>query len=136
MPVPLDFMISEPEIRQLLIDSCHSSADAERRLLRELELEEFVGLLVHIAIDADDYQGDAPMQAAYFLSKAAPSHLQPYETVLISLLESTNGYAGSIALALGRMKSSEAKPIINQCLVEGWWPEHLYREALSAYAGT
>lgn len=126
-------MILEPEIRQLLIDSCHSSVEAEERILSELQSAQFLNLLVHIAIDADDYQGDAPMQAAYFLSKASPLLTHPHEAALLELLESADGYAGSVALVLGRIKSQQAKPIIALRLEEGWWPEHLYKEALSCY---
>jgi hypothetical protein len=126
-------MIPEAETRQLLIDSCHSSTEAEERILRELQSREFVSLLVDIAVDAADYQGDAPMQAAYFLSKAPPSLVQPHETALLALLESADGYAGSVALMLGRMKSQQAKAVIEQRLAEGWWPEHLYKEAMSCY---
>ena len=126
-------MIEEPETRRLLIDSCHSSAEAEGRLHGELQSEEFVGLLVRIAVDADDYQGDAPMQAAYSLSQADPSLLQPHEREMLALLGTADGYAGSVALALGRMQSSQAKPLIVKMLSAGCWPEHLYNQALSCY---
>lgn len=129
-------MILEAETRQLLIHSCHSSAEAEERILRELQSPEFVSLLVDIAVDMSDYQGDAPMQAAYFLSKAPLSLIQPHEIALLALLESADGYAGSVALVLGCMKSQQAKPLIQQRLAEGWWPEHLYKEALSCYEQT
>ena len=123
----------EAETRQLLIDSCHSSVTAEERILCKLTSPEFVSLLVDIAVDAADYQGDAPMQAAYFLSKAPASLIQPHETALLALLDSADGYAGSVALVLGHMKSQIAKPIIALRLETGWWPEHLYKEALSCY---
>ena len=126
-------MISESEARKLLIDSCHSVEEAEKQIHSELKSGEFVNLLVRIAIDEDDYQGDAPMQAAYFVSQAATQFIAPHENVLLQLLESANGYAGFVALSLARIKSTNAKPIIAQRLKEGWWPEHLYQEALSCY---
>ena len=126
-------MLSESETRQLLIDSCHSSLEAKHRIFEELIAQDFVDLLVLIAVDAEDNQGDTPMTAAYFLSRATPSHLQSHEEALLALLETADGYAGCVALALGRMKSSHAKAKIEQRLAEGWWPEHLYQEALACY---
>jgi HEAT repeat protein len=126
-------MISEPQTRQFLIDTCHASLEAEDRILRELQTQEFVALLVRIAVDEDDFEGDAPMQAAYYLSKAHTSLMQPHEAALLALLETADGYAGSVALALGHMKSEQAKPVIEQRLKDGWWPEHFYKEALSYY---
>ncbi|MEN3111988.1 hypothetical protein ACFONG_19460 [Uliginosibacterium paludis] len=126
-------MISEPEVRQLLIDSCAVTSEAERRILAELQSPEFITLLVHIAVDADDYEGDAPMQASYFLTKALPSLTRPHEAELLKLLHTAQGYAGSVALVLGRMKSLEAKPFIAKAVADGWWPEHFFQEALSCY---
>ncbi|MFZ6749054.1 hypothetical protein ACO0K8_08765 [Undibacterium sp. Ren11W] len=126
-------MLSESETRQLLIDSYHSSPEADRRISEALASQEFVALLLHIAVDADDYQGDAPMTAAYFLSQASVVLLQPHEEKLLALLETADGYAGSVALALGRIQSPSAKATIEQRLAEGWWSEHLYKEALSCY---
>lgn len=125
-------MIDETKARQLLIDSCHSSAEAEHCISQELNSAEFIGVLVRIAVDADDYQGDAPGAAAHFLSQAEPTLVKPYEYPLVALLESADGYAGSIALILGRMRSAGAKAVIEHRIAEGW-PEHLYKQALSFY---
>jgi hypothetical protein len=65
--------------------------------------------LVKIAVDADDRQGDAPMQAAYFLLQASPAHTRSHEKPLLALLSTADGYGGHVARALGRMKSREAK---------------------------
>jgi hypothetical protein len=73
------------------------------------------------------------MTAAHFLSQANVGFLRPHEEKLLALLETADGYAGSVALALGRIQSPNAKAIIKQRLAEGWWPEHLYKEALSCY---
>ena len=126
-------MIPEPLTRELLIDSCHSSVEAKRRIIAELGSQDFIRLLVRIAVDADDYEGDAPMQAAYFLSRASPALTKPYEAELLALLTTAEGYSGSVALTLGRMKSQEAKPIISRMLAEGFWPAHAYEEALAQY---
>src|SRR2546430_643751 len=117
-------MISESVVRELLIHSCHSSSEAKRELLSELSSPAFVDLLVQIAVDADDHQGDAPMQAAYFLSQAPPAHIRVHEKQLLALLSTANGYSGHIALTLGRIQSRDAKPLIAHMLMEGWWPEH------------
>lgn len=126
-------MIPESIVRELLIKSCHSSSEAEHRLMAELSSPAFVSLLVQIAVDADDYQGDAPMQAAYFLSLASTAHTRSHEMKLLALLSAADGYSGHVARALGRMKSPAAKPIIARMLVEGWRPEQAYRDALAFY---
>lgn len=102
-------MIDETKARQLLIDSCYSSAEAERCISQELNSAEFNDVLARIVVDADDYQGDAAGAAAYFLSQADPVLVKPYEDQLLVLLESADGYAGSVGLILGRMKSACAK---------------------------
>ncbi|MDB5335307.1 MAG: hypothetical protein JWN70_926 [Planctomycetaceae bacterium] len=73
------------------------------------------------------------MTAAYYVSQADPTFLRPHEAELLSLLETANGYSGSIALALGRMKSPKAKPVIASMLSGGWWPQETFREAMSFY---
>jgi hypothetical protein len=90
-------MISEETARQLLIDSCHSSSDSKQRILSELNSPEFVALLGRIAVDAQDRQGDAPMQAAYFLTVASPALIRPHETELLGILTTADGYSGSVA---------------------------------------
>ena len=129
-------MIDETKARELLIDSCYSSAEATHCISQELSSAKFIDVLVHIAVDADDYQGDAPGAAAYFLSQAEPVLVEPYEDRLLVLLESADGYAGSVAVILGRMKSARAKAVIEHGVTEGWWPEHLYKQALSFYETT
>lgn len=103
---------SEHEVRQLLIDSCHSSTEAERHILDALHLPSFVAMLVRIAVDAGDFQGDAPMQAAYFLSKASPLLIQLHEELLLSLLESADG----IIPARTRSTTRSAR----HCLPSAW----------------
>lgn len=127
-------MISEETTRQLLIESCHSSREADEKLLGHLSSSEFVSLLVKIALDEDDYQGDAPMQAAYYLSQAPVTLAKPFEKKLIGLLTAANGYGGHIALTLGRMRSDTAKPVITEELENGErFDAWLYKEALKQY---
>lgn len=128
-------MTTELEARQLLIDSCHSSIEADAALKRRLVSPEFVSLLAHIAIDEEDNGGDAPMQAAYYLSQAPSENVRPFEPQLLALLTTANGYGGHIALALGRMRSSLAKAVIQSELGDGKFPSAwLYEEALRHYA--
>lgn len=127
-------MITEATVRRLLIDSCHSSERAGKAILDSLSSSEFVSLLVKIALDEDDYQGDAPMQAAYYLSQAPVELLLPFESQLLNLLPTANGYGGHIALTLGRMKSPLAKPVIITGLGNGErFDSWLFKEALSRY---
>jgi hypothetical protein len=127
-------MIPEAETRRLLIASCHSSVEAQQRLVSELQSLEFVSQLVKIAIDADDHQGDAPMQAAYYLSLASPDFTKQHEEALIGLLITANGYAGHVALVLVLMQSRGAKLEIRRMLAEWWKPPQAYTEAVAAYA--
>jgi hypothetical protein len=127
-------MISEAKVRKGLIDSCHSSAEAETELMTLLSSPDHIALLVKIEMDDDDYQGDAPMQAAYFLSQASPSLTRPFEHQLFALLPTANGYGGHIALTLGRMKSALAKDVIRSELSAGQFPSAwLYEKALQEY---
>ena len=127
-------MIPEETVRQLLIDSCHSSEVADKKLLGSLSSPEFVSLLVKIALDEDDYQGDAPMQAAYYLSQAPVEMLKPFEQKLLSLLTTANGYGGYVALTLGRMQSALAKAVITSELGNGErFDVWLFKEALKQY---
>ena len=124
-------MITESETRKLLIEACHSSSAAEQHILGELQSPEFIGLLVCIAVDADDHQGDAPMTAAFYLSKASPTLTKQHEAALVSLLATADGYTGSVALVLSSMKSLEAKPLIARMAAEGYG--HPFPEALARY---
>ncbi len=126
-------MNTDSDVRRLLVESCHSSADAERQINDQLQSPEFIERLVSIAVDDEDYQGDAPMRAAYYLSKAGPELLISYESRLLLLLETADGYGASIALTLARMGSSGALPEIARRVQAGWWPEHTYKEALVLY---
>jgi hypothetical protein len=126
-------MIDEAAIRQLLIDSCHSSAAAEKFFRCHLDDVELLALLVRIARDAEDYEGDAPMQAAYWMSQYPANLLMPHEAALLEMLPMVDGYGGHVALALGKTRSPRGREAIVQELgngerVDAW----LFRKAIEA----
>ena len=114
-------MADETLIRKLLIDSCHSSADAESQLESRLDDSQLTACLVRIARDADDYGGDAPMQAAYYLSKTSADLLAPHESALIDTIPVADdaGYTGHIAIALAKTNTVSVKPLIERAAAEG-----------------
>ncbi len=57
----------EDHIRETLIEACHSSDEADRFFRLHLDKPELLAILVRIAKDDDDYGGDAPMTAAYYV---------------------------------------------------------------------
>jgi hypothetical protein len=127
-------MHSEAHIRDLLIKSCHASKDAQAFFESRRNDEELLALLIRIAKDAEDYEGDAPMQAAYYASQFPGSLLLPYEAELRAMLPIVNGYGGHIALALGKTKSIAGKQVILNELGDGTrFDARLFREALSQY---
>ena len=127
-------MIPEDRARQRLVDSCHSSREADQELRASLGSAEFIALLVEIAVDRDDHQGDAPMRAAYYLSQASPDLVRPFEGQLLELLRRAEGYGGHVALALGRMRSARARPFIESELRDGTrFDAWLFEEALKEY---
>lgn len=127
-------MIPEFAIRELLIASCHADVSAELKIVEKLASIDFVALLVKIALDEDEQQGDAPMQAAYFLSHASPSLTEMHEDKLLSLFTSANGYQGHIALTLGRMQSLPARFVIESALSdEDRFDKWLYERAIECY---
>jgi hypothetical protein len=110
---------SEPRIRELLIASCHSSQAAKEYFRSRLGDAELLRLLVRIARDAEDYEGDAPMQAAYWASQYPTELLVPHEPALLEMLPIVNGYGGHVALALGKTRTSRGRAAILQELGDG-----------------
>lgn len=126
-------MINEVTIRQLLIDSCHSSDAADGFFRSRFNDEELLSLLVKIAREADDCQGDAPMQAAYWKSQYSANLLMSYEPALMEMLPMVDGYEGHVALALGKTRSPRGRALIAQELEKGErFDAWLFREALAA----
>jgi len=125
-------MFDETDIREKLIASCHSSVEAQAFFKAHLEDAELLKMLVSIA--QDDRGGDAPMQAAYWVSEY-PSHLlQPYEPVFYQLLPLADWAFGHIALALGKTRSVRGRNLILAQLGNGErFDAWLYEKALAYY---
>lgn len=129
----LSHMLDEAAIRQLLIDSCHSSAAAEKFFRCHLDDVELLALLVRIARDAHDYEGDAPMQAAYWMSQYPGDLLVPHEAALLEMLPIVDGYGGHVALALGKTQSPRGREAIVRELGDGQrFDAWLFRQAIEA----
>jgi hypothetical protein len=129
-------MIDEGHIRELLIESCHSSADANRFFKSHLNDAELLECLVNIAVDAEDYGGDAPMEAAYWVSEFPAALIKKHEKELIAVLSSADVNGSLIALALGKTQSLMAKPLILAELGDGQrYDAWLFRKALAYYDG-
>ena len=127
-------MYDEATVRNLLIESCHSSKAAERYFLARLSDPELLALLVAIALDAEDYGGDARMQAAYFASQFSGVLLAPHEAALLELLPRADGYGGHVATALARMKSVQGKQAILAALCDGSrFDAWFFRKLLAEY---
>ena len=126
-------MIDESAIRELLIDSCHSSAAADNFFRCHLDDTELLALLVQIVRDADDYQGDAPMQAAYWMSQFRGDLLMLHEASLLEMLPIVDGYGGHVALALGKTRSPRGRQAIVRELGNGErFDAWLYQQGIEA----
>jgi hypothetical protein len=131
--IPRSRMYDETAIREYLIDSCHSSEAAEKFFRARLLDADLLSLLVHIARDADDHGGDAPMQAAYWASQFPPELLICHESALLERLPVVDGYAGHVALALGKTGSHRGRAAIVEQLADGKrFDAWLFRDALAA----
>ena len=127
-------MFDEAHIRDLLVKSCHSSKEARTFFESRRNDAELLALLVLIAKDDEDYEGDAPMRAAYYASQFPGNLLLPHEAELRAMLPIVEGYGGHIALALGKTKSVAGKTAILNGLGDGTrFDAWLFREALSQY---
>ncbi len=107
-------ILNESEIRNLLIDTCLISRkkNADLKLMEYMKDRSMCELLVKIAKDEDDYQGDAPMQAAYYLRFIDSDLLKKFENELIEMFEYVDGYQGHIAILLGIIKSRKGLELI------------------------
>lgn len=127
-------MYDEAAIRQKLIDSCHSSKEAVQFFVERLQDEGLLALLMKIAEDAEDHGGDAPMQAAHFAARYPGALLTPHEPTLFRLLTAGTGYAGHIALALGKTRSPRGKTALlfelgDGSRIDAW----LFKKGLAEY---
>ena len=127
-------MYDEVDIRAKLVDSCHSSKEARDFFLARLADPQLLALLMKIAEDAEEWGGDAPMQAAHFASQFPGGLLSPYEPKLLNLLATVNGYSGHIALALGKTRSPRGKAALLSELGDGSRSDAwLFKKALDEY---
>lgn|SRR5215470_8445860 len=127
-------MYDEADIREKLVDSCHSSTEAREFFMARLADQELLALLMKIAENAEDWDGDAPMQAAHFASQFPGALLEPYEPKLLSLLTAVNGYGGHIALALGKTRSPRGRIALLSELGDGSrFDAWQFKKALAEY---
>jgi len=127
-------MKSERDIRNLLINTMHSSPVAEQQILAELSKPEFVDLLLTIAIDAANYGGDAPTAASFYLTKIQQHCQKPLNATVDAFVhrhqaelsaffgdrERGHNWA-NVVLALARFRSIPAKSYLQQLQkMDGW----------------
>ncbi|MEM8734967.1 MAG: hypothetical protein AAGG44_12125 [Planctomycetota bacterium] len=129
-------MAGHTAIRELLIQSCHSSDVADEKLTSQLGDAAFIADLVEIARDRDGFGGDAPMQAAYYLSQAAPELLVPHAKTLLEAVTVADdgGYMGHLSIAIAKTNATSAKSFIESAAsdpsrIDAW----LFREAMTHF---
>jgi hypothetical protein len=129
-------MADHTAIRELLIQSCHSSNAADVQLTSQIGDAAFIADLANIARDRDDFGGDAPMQAAYYLSQASPELLLPHATKLLETVPVADdcGYLGHLSIAIAKTNATTAKSFIesaasNPNRSDAW----LFREAMTHF---
>jgi hypothetical protein len=125
-------MYDEASVRELLIQSCHSSEEAHQFFALHRADAALLSVLIEIAVDAGDHGGDGPMQAAYFASQFSAELLAPYAAVLLRLLPRADGYGGHVAVALAKCRSPEGRAAIIAELGDGSrFDAWLFMQALS-----
>ncbi|OUS05843.1 hypothetical protein A9Q81_03615 [Gammaproteobacteria bacterium 42_54_T18] len=109
-------MYDHQEIRELLIDTCHSNDLAVQFFEEKLGDKELLELLVRIAIDEEDYGGDAPMAAGDYIFKYPVEWLEKYEESFVDILKREHSAVRpeNIAMALAKIKSPAAKTLIER----------------------
>ena len=80
---------------------------------------ELLQLLVRIARDTEGFEGDAPVEAAYWMSQYSPELLLPHEPAMLEMLPIVNGYGGHVALALGKTRTTRGRAAIVNELGDG-----------------
>jgi NaMN:DMB phosphoribosyltransferase len=101
---------TDAALRELLILSCHSCAEAASCFLQHGQDPELLARLVKIAIDEDDHQGDAPMEAAYLVERYPAAMMPAHAAALLRgfpVLEA--GYNDALAVALAKTKHPAAQ---------------------------
>ena len=125
--------MDEENLRELLIESCHSNKEAEKEIEKLTSNSEITELLSMISGDEDG--GDAPMQASYFLQFLPHDELHKYKAQLIKHLHiKDNPNACWVALALSAIHSDEAYLHISEMLArEDFQGDWIYKKALENY---
>jgi hypothetical protein len=126
------------DIRELLIETYYSNDLAVQYFEERLNDKELFKLLVRIAIDDEDYSGDAPMAAGDYLYKFPLEWIREYETDFLKILkrEYSDVRSEDIAMALAKIKSVKAKSLILSEIEElGYGPRYdRFKEALLLYS--
>lgn len=109
--------LNKERIRDLLIDSVHSKTEAKDFFGKNLNNSELLNILVEFA--ADDYSGDARMEAAYWISKFDITLLESIENDLLRIQEDElDSIVCHILVALGRIKSKEGLKFLIERRIE------------------
>ena len=131
-------MYQEPDIRELLIETCYSNEQACAFFEERLEDDALLEILVSIAIDEDDYGGDAPMASGDFIPRYPAESLKKYEQQFLGILESewASVRHEDIALALAKINSNQGKVLTQKWLTElGEGPRYeKFKKAFEQYA--
>lgn len=125
------------QIRELLIETCYSNEKASKYFESKIDDQNMLQILVSIAVDEDDFGGDAPMAAGSYIPMYPVPMLKEYEKEFLDILvrEYSDARPEDIALALAKIQSSAAKPIIEQNIKElEYGPRcEIFEEALKLY---
>ncbi|WP_024330164.1 hypothetical protein [Simiduia agarivorans] len=131
-------MYQESDIRELLIETCYSNEQAATFFEQRLEDEALLAILVTIALDEDDFGGDAPMASGDYIPRYPTECLKNYEPQFLAILESewASVRHEDIALALAKINSSKGKDLTKKWLSElGEGPRYeKFKQAYEQYA--
>ena len=131
-------MYNQEDIRCLLIATYYSDEEAKNFFLERLNDRDLLDVLIKVALDEGDYNGDGPMAAGDYIHKFSSKWLKEYEEILLTILYREN-YSSvrpeDIAMALASFKSPKAKSFILDNINElGEGPRfESFKEALKKY---
>ncbi len=125
------------DIRELLIETMHSNDSADSYFHQKLVDREMLKILVRIALDDEDFGGDAPMAAGDYIHQYPAEWLKEHEASFLDILkrEYSDARPEDIALALAKFKSLSAKSFIEKEIRElEWGPRcERFEAALALY---
>lgn len=114
------------ELEGLLIDSVHSSEQAEKFFQSHMDDKELLKQILQVVEESES--GDARMEGAYWLSQAQDDFLRDVEKRLLVLMDCEwDSVAVHIMMALAKIQSQEALDKI----IEKRIRPNLYWEALA-----